>query len=215
MQSVKNAIVFSGGEVNNLMQTASLIPEDAFVVCADSGVYNCEKLKYKANIIVGDFDSSVLEEVKNLTCAENAQIVKLNPIKDDTDTEHCLDILVKEGFTNIYIVGAIGTRMDHTLANVFLMEKYHKQGADIIVVNENNIVHFLTEATLELSKNSMKYVSVVPLEDVTISNNGFKYPLNNETLIRYSSRGISNELSSDKGSITISKGCALIIESID
>lgn len=215
MQPVKNAIVFSGGVVNDLIQTASLIPEDAFVVCADSGVYNCEKLKYKANIIVGDFDSSVLEEVKKLTCAKNAQIIKLNPEKDDTDTEHCLDILVRDGYTKIYLIGGIGSRMDHTLGNVFLMEKYHKLGTDVVVINENNIIHFLSEATIELSKNQMNYVSVIPLEDVEISNKGFKYPLNDEILYRYSSRGISNEISSDKGIITITKGSALIIESID
>ena len=215
MQSVKEAIVFSGGSVDNLKQTASFLPEDAVVICADSGVLNCEKLNFCANVVVGDFDSFDLEKARLSVCAQNAEFIILNPVKDDTDTEFALDKAVEKGCRRIYLLGATGTRLDHSLANIFLMEKYFKQGVEVIIVNENNILHYLNNSELTLKKGPMNYVSVIPLEKVMVSNSGFKYPLCKEYLYRDSSRGISNELVTSTGSITVSGGSALVVESRD
>ena len=215
MQSIINAIVFSGGSYCNPDNVNHILPEDALVVCADSGVLLCEKFKKKANIVVGDFDSADYEAARKLSCAKNAHFIHLNPEKDDTDTEFALNTAIIEGCKTIYLIGGTGTRLDHTLSNIFLMEKCYKAGVDLIIVNDNNIVYYIKDNPRKFKKNNMKYISLIPLEDIDVSNSGFYYPLNNETLHRDSSRGISNELIEEFGIITLKRGCALVVQSKD
>ena len=44
---------------------------------------------------------------------------------------------------------------------------------------------------------------------------GFKYPLNNDTLVFHESWGISNELEAEEGTISYREGKLLLIESRD
>ena len=100
-------------------------------------------------------------------------------------------------------------------ANIFLMEKYIDKDIGIKIISDNNIIHFVKNSSVTLSKSQMKYVSVLPLENVHVSNKGFLYPLDNDLMCRNSSRGISNELIEQNGNISVSGGCALVIESKD
>lgn len=212
---MSKAVVISGGSISDYDIIKNLICDCEFIVCADSGSLHCDKLGLFADVIVGDFDSAAIEYVKSLSCAKKADFVALNPVKDDTDTEFAIDYAVSKGYKYIYIVAGIGTRFDHSLANVFLMEKYYDQGVKVVIINENNTLQLVKNATAYFEKNSRKYVSVLPLETVSVTNFGFKYPLCEEFLYRNSSRGISNELINHQGYITVKNGAAVIAETND
>ena len=215
VQRVSRAVIFAGGSVSDYDALRCHMQDCQFVVCADSGITHCNALGLCADLWVGDFDSSDFEELSALSAANGTHIIRLNPVKDDTDTEHALDCVLERGYRDIVLFGGIGTRLDHSIANVFLMEKALDKGAVLTIVNDKNILHFVRNETIILKRNSMKYVSILPLEDVVVSNFGFMYPLNNEKLYRASSRGISNEIIGNEASITISGGAALVIESVD
>lgn len=209
------AVVFAGGTVSDYTMLPVRIDDADCIICADSGIVHCSLMRLKADVWVGDFDSSDFEEFSKLNAAKNAEIIRLNPMKDDTDTEFALDIAANRGYKEIVLIGGVGTRLDHSLANIFLMEKYFKLGVKLTIVNEHNIFNLSCNSTVTLRRNRMKYVSLLPLETVKVTNSGFLYPLKDEFLYRYSSRGISNEITEEYGSITTSGGCAIIIESVD
>jgi len=212
---VSRAVIFAGGSVLNYDSLRCHIQDFSFVVCADSGINHCNALGICCDLWVGDFDSSNFDELSKLPAANGAHIIKLNPVKDDTDTEYALDCVLERGYKDIVLLGGTGTRLDHSIANIFLMEKALDRGAVLTIVNDKNILHFVKNKSIILKQNNMKYVSILPLEDVVVSNVGFVYPLNNEKLYRASSRGISNEIIENEASITISGGSALVIESVD
>ncbi len=211
----KSALIFSGGNCLSLDVFKKFLPDDLYIICADSGAVFCEKFGLSANLIVGDFDSSEFRNVTSLNCANGAEITKLNPQKDDTDTEFAITCALDRGYKKIFLAGGIGSRMDHTLANVFLMEKCAKYDCEMIVFNENNIMHYVSSDSIKIRKNEFKYISILPLEDAVVSNQGFKYPLNCTLMHRCSSLGISNELNTDTGTITVHSGSVLVIESRD
>ena len=215
MQSIKNVIIFSGGNIENPEIIKNKLPFDAYVICADSGVFSCENFGFNADLIVGDFDSADYNNVVNLKCAKSSEFIKLNPVKDDTDTEYAITLALKFGAANIYLVGGLGTRADHSLANIMLMEKCFKHNCKMTVINENNTLHYIKNSTLIIENTPHKYISVIPLEPAVISNLGFLYSLDREELYRDSSRGISNELIDKKGSITVHSGSVIICESDD
>src|SRR5690606_5818838 len=87
-----------------------------YVICADGGLEKVNKLGLKPDLILGDFDSvnlSVLEKFKNL----NIETVRFPSEKDYTDMELAINHAVNKGFNDIILVGASGTRLDHTVAN--------------------------------------------------------------------------------------------------
>ncbi len=212
---MKRAVVFGGGRITDYTSLCFTHKDGDYIICADSGIIHCEKLGLKADLWVGDFDSCDFDTCKNLSCAKEAVIERLNPVKDMSDTEYALDYAVQNGYDTLILIGGIGSRLDHSLSNLYLTEKYFKMGIKLTVVDESNVINFVRNSSFLAAKSRFKYVSILPLEDCVVSCSGFCYNLSHEKLFRNSTRAISNELSDDAGTITIHDGSAFIIESID
>ena len=212
---MKEAVVFGGGQIRDYTRLPYKPDLNNYIICADSGILHCENLGLKADVWVGDFDSCDFDKCSQLKSVIDAHVIKLNPVKDCSDVEYALDYAVEQGYKSLILMGGVGTRLDHTLSNLHLAEKYFDLGITLTVINENNIIHFLKNNSFSIQKSSFKYVSILPLEDCVVSCNGFFYNLSEETLLRNSTRSISNELKEDSGIITIHNGSAFIIESVD
>lgn len=212
---MKRAVIFAGGTIADYSALPVSITNKDYIICADSGIVHCENMSLSADLWVGDFDSSDFDTYSKLDAACNAKVIRLNRMKDDTDTEYALDCAIERGYTKLVLVAGIGSRFDHSIANALLAEKYFDKGACLTIVNEKNAIRFAKNTSIDVSKGKFRYVSVIPLEDSVISCEGFLYPLCFEVLRRDSTRGISNELTKEKGIVTVHSGCALVVESID
>lgn len=213
---MSRAVVFCGGKIGDYTALPFSFRDDDYVVCADSGIEHCIELGKKVDLWVGDFDSADYSTYAECQLLKNAEIVRLNPQKDDTDTEHALDCVIGRGYDDLVLIGATGgSRFDHSLANVFVLEKYTKHNISLAMIDENNAIHLLKDGVLKIFKTQFKYVSILPLEKSVVSCEGFVYPLNNEVMFRSSTRGMSNELTDTQGTITVHSGCVLVVESKD
>lgn len=191
--------------------------EKDLIIAADSGLLALELFsehkKISPDIIVGDMDS--FEEKNIAKKFPETEFVKFPPEKDDTDTSLAVDIAISRGCEEIYILGGLGGRFDHTLAVAFLAEYISKKGARAVISDGKNRVY------LAERKNTIyagrKYVSLIPLdaEISGVSFKGFKYPLENKNISRQKFCTISNELYESQGLIEVENGTALIIESMD
>ena len=81
-----------------------------FVLCADAGYALAAQAGAKADVVIGDFDSA--------DAPEEGNIIRHPVIKDDTDTMLCIKYALERGWRNFLIVGGVGGRLDHTLANL-------------------------------------------------------------------------------------------------
>ena len=87
------------------------------------------------DIIAGDFDSVDDDSLDEFSSLPDVEMLRLNPVKDDTDTEFVIREAIRRGATSISILGATGTRLDHVLASgqdinvmVFDTELYSNTG---------------------------------------------------------------------------------------
>lgn len=186
-----------------------------YVICADGGLEKVKKLGLIPNVILGDFDSvdtSVLEEYKSL----NIETVTFPSEKDYTDMELAINHAAKIGFKDIILVGATGTRLDHTVANLLLIEEYHKKDINIKILDNNNLIQILNNSMI-IPYRKNHFASIIPLseniEGLTLE--GFKYPLNDVTVKRGSTLCISNEIIENNGVIKFKNGSALVFISRD
>ena len=194
-------VIFCAGEFDGLLED---IPESALIIAADGGLRHTLSLGLTPDVILGDFDS--LGYVP-----EGAQVFPVE--KDDTDTMLACDMAIQRGARRITILGGTGGRIDHSLSNLFLLEKWKVRGIDLVLCDGDNRVRVLLNETALLRADGFRYFSLIALEPATVSVSGCKYPLHNASLIRTEPYAVSNEITDDAAQITVSGGAVLLIES--
>ncbi len=210
------AVVVANGDICNYEYYRDIVSEADFVVCADGAVRHCIALNVLPDLWIGDFDSCSYEELINKhTQLKNVNRITLDTHKDVTDTHAACDIAIARGCNNITIIGAIGTRFDHSISNIHLLEYLHTKGVGACIENEHNTITVF-DSELKLRKKR-KYLSLIPLDSEVVVQNtaGLLYPLENFKLPRQISRGVSNEIIGDNAVVTLEKGVMLAIESND
>lgn len=185
-----------------------------FIIAVDKGLEILDKIAITPTHIIGDFDS-INPEI--LTKYVNIPIYKLNPEKDFTDTHMALELAIELKSTEIYILGAIGSRIDHTIGNIHVMKKALDNNIICKMLDENNEIEIINKSITLMKDKNFKYISLLPLtESVTnITLIGFKYPLKKYLLKIGESIGISNEQIDEMAYIEFDEGLLIVIKSKD
>lgn len=208
-------LIISNGHINNYDNLNKIFKESDFVICADGGIRHLMEIHEKPDIIMGDFDSISKASLDYIE-RESIKIERHPPIKDKTDTELAMDYLIKIGCSEIFFMGATGSRQDHSIANIFLLDYLLNKKIKGRIYDDNNTIHLIDDH-LHLKREIDTFVSIIPISDagINLSISGFFYNLEHIFIAFGSTHGISNEIIEDFGDIKIHKGKALIIESID
>lgn len=179
--------------------------KDAQIIGVDRGALNAINNGIRLDISIGDFDS-VSEDEFNLIKTNSNKIIKLNKIKDETDTNEAIE-LVKD-YDEIIILGGIkGKRIEHFYAN--LLEIINNPR--IKMIDDNSLLEVM-ENNNYIIKPGYKYISIFGINDSVLSLSGFKYNLDNYELSRFSPLGVSNEIINNP-KIDLKSGKLLIIYS--
>ncbi|UVI27663.1 thiamine diphosphokinase [Paenibacillus spongiae] len=207
-------LIFTGGRLGRW--ALDLIRDDDYLIGADSGALFLVRNGRRPNISLGDFDSVTPQQLAEIREA-SLEMQDFDPVdKDFTDTELAFQLAVSKQPDEIVLLGALGTRFDHTLANVHLLRTAHGQGIRMAIMDEHNTIR-VTASKLSLRRSPFPYISLLPLSDVVrgITLDGFQYPLREATLEIGQSLGISNALVGEQGVVSIREGLLLVIESRD
>ena len=188
------------------------------IIAGDRGLEALYQLKIIPNHVVGDFDSVSAEILEFYKKQSQITFHTFNSEKDNTDTDIALQLAIGLKSSRITIMGALGKRMDHALANIHILKDALEANIPCQILDEHNRIYLINkEMTLEKDKVFGKYVSLIPLtstvEGLTLT--GFKYHLNDYTLAIGTSLGISNEIIGDIAHIKMNKGILIVIESRD
>lgn len=206
------AFIYTGGEV--FADGITEFPEKGdLVIAADSGYKTAQRLGVSVQIAVGDFDSASADGL-----GDGVKILPVPAKKDFTDTQMAADVAISEGADHLVIIGGIGGRLDHTLANLGLLEELDGKGIRATLCDGNNRVRFIRSTSELLPRSHYRYFSLLPADDrvrgVTVE--GGIYPLKNATLTRKNSgRTVSNQIQKNCALISVKKGGLFLIESRD
>ena len=212
-----NTLIVTGGEIKkNFLKKHLKINKYDIIIAVDKGLETLDILNINPNYVVGDFDSidkTILRKYENT----QIEIIKLNPEKDLTDTHSAINLAIGLKSKKIIIIGAIGTRLDHTIANIHILKLAIDKGINIKIINETNEITLINNSIKIYKDQNYKYISLIPLtttvENITLK--GFKYPLTKRTLYIGDSLGISNEQLQQEGEIQLEKGILILIRSKD
>lgn len=212
-------VIVSGGYIDDRF-AVDWLKENRYdlLIAADSGMDFLYRNHIIPNVVAGDFDSVDEVSLQRFSDMDSVEILRLNPIKDDTDTEFVIREAIRRDATEITILGATGTRLDHVLGNMHLLGIGLQENVKIQLVDAHNRIRMIKgEMFLQKKEQFGNYVSFLPIDGSAtgVTLEGFKYPLKDAVIPSFSSLGISNEVVEEQAKIIIENGILLMIESRD
>lgn len=157
-------------------QTAETGDQDRAFIGVDLGAKRFLDLNVPIDLAVGDFDSVDAETYARIVATSKA-VEKLEPMKDETDTEHALGSVAQRYPGGTYhLFGMLGGRVDHLLSNLWLIfqDKFQAIMEQIHLVDKDNRIHFLKPGKHTVDRIAgMKYLSFVAMtavKDLTLAN---------------------------------------------
>ncbi len=224
MKYLNRYLILTGGTLTKEFLEDFLKKEKVSkIICIDGALKVAHEAGIEIDYLVGDFDtadSCLVEFYKKQIQEGKIKTVfkEYNPVKDATDTEIGVSLALEEGAEEIILLGATGTRIDHTLANIHLLLKPLSFGVKAYILDCYNKI-YLIDSQIELIKKELygPFVSLLPfggdVREVTLR--GFKYDVTKRDYLLGDSLGVSNELLEEKGQIMLGEGVLAVFETRD
>ena len=209
MQIDNRAVLFTNGQARAGFEI-SLLPGD-FLVAVDGGLRHLKRLGLKPDLLIGDLDSVDAAELAEIVDA-CIKVRRFPPAKDQTDLELALEYALSNAYSQIVIAYPFGDRVDHTLGNLSLLARPDLAGKTLSL-DDGQVEARLLDASASLPTQPGELVSLIPWGEPVegISTKGLEYPLINETLVPWQSRGISNVALANLTEIAFVSGRLLVI----
>lgn len=207
-------VIAVNGTLQDYASVAAQLHPDDYLIGADGGTLHLLAMGRRPDVIVGDLDSLPVDMLNDLM-TQGVRIERHRRDKDQTDLELAIERAIADGATEVILVGALGGRLDQTLANLLILAQ-RVWAVPIRLLEGDQVAEILRgPGTLTLYGKPGATVSLIPLSAAVtgITYCGLRYPLENATLHFGSTRGVSNEFDAPMATISIEDGMALIISS--
>ena len=204
------ACILANGEYRQPERLVRVVQEADMVIAADGGANWLAAQGLLPDVLVGDMDS-VTDEVSAATEVQGGRLVTAPQAKDETDLELALLEAVAMGAQRITVLGALGGRIDHALANVQLLALTALRGRDVRLYDGTSYL-WLADSRTRVQGEPGDLVSLIPLGgDVRgVRTQRLAYPLRGETLFVGPARGTSNVMTGDEATIALEAGTLLV-----
>ncbi len=204
-------VIFANGLVPDPDGIRALLREEDVVFCADGGTRLALVLDVMPQVVIGDLDSIAGADRARIESA-GIPLREYPHDKDETDLELALQYALERKPEALLVVGALGGRLDHTVANMGMLSDSRLEGIDCRLDDGLEQVMLCRRHT-RVDGRADDLVSLIPWGNpVTgVRTEGLRWPLNNETLYPHKTRGVSNEMLAETAEISIAGGLLLII----
>ncbi len=206
-------IIIAAGQPADDEHWARWIRSGDLVIGADGGAAQALARGWTPRVVVGDMDS-LTEANRSRLEGQGCEFIRHPRAKDETDLELALTYAVEQGAEEIVILGALGGRMDHTLANVLLLAlpllrhvtaRIARGGEEVLLLRGGQ--------SIRLDGIKGDRVSLLPVEGDAcgVTTRGLAWPLNGDTLRFGFSRGVSNEMTGEEAWIDLREGSLIVV----
>jgi thiamine pyrophosphokinase len=205
------AIIIANGQIHDGDFCQSQVTPTDLVICVDGGAGNALALGLVPDVVIGDLDS-LDESLRPRLEKKHCQFIAHPARKDETDLELAVKYAAEQGVQEMLILGALGYRLDHALANVLLLALPELRSVKVKILDGRQEVFLIRDET-RIEGQVGDTLSLLPLtEEVTgICTEGLEYPLENGTLYLGPARGVSNVLTAPQARVRVGHGLLLAV----
>lgn len=223
---MNRCVIVGGAPIENYQRIRSYLKEGDFIIYCDSGLKHRDGLKKKPDLIVGDFDSydksllggiSIDLDGRTAHDADSNEVIELCPVKDDTDTAHAVTVALERGFEDFLFIGMTGRRMDHSLANVYMLHRLDELGKNALMADDYSELSIVNREAVVID-DSMPFFSLINITGTArgIDIENAKYPLKDAEIFQtHNDLGVSNEvLEGKQARIRVREGKLLLVRDV-
>ena len=208
-EDMRRCVIIGGAGIERYDIVRARLRDDDYFVFCDSGLRHAEGLGASPDLIVGDFDSHENPHM-------DVETIVLPREKDDTDTFFAAKEMLSHGFEEFLLVGVIGARLDHTLANLSILLMLDTAGKTAKAVDDYSEMEIVSSGPAFI-EDTYSFFSLLNItgeaEGVTIEN--AKYLLENAAIECDYQYAVSNEVLPGKvARVSVAKGRLLLIKVI-
>ena len=204
---MRRCVIVGGADIRAYDFVRSHLRADDFVIYCDSGLKHREGLGAAPDLIVGDFDS---HENPHLP----VETIVLPRAKDDTDSVFAVKEALRRGFEEFLLLGAMGARLDHTLANVGILLMLDAANKRVMAVDDYSEMRIVSREPAHV-QDDCPYFSLLNVFGLArgVTIRGAKFPLEDGEITCEYQYATSNEvLPGQTAEITVKEGRLLLIE---
>ncbi len=204
---MSRCVIVGGAKIARYDRAKAAIRPDDFIIYCDGGLAHMEALGAEPSLIVGDFDSHINPH-------STVETIVLPREKDDTDTVFAVKEAIKRGFTDFLLLGVVGQRLDHTLANVSILLMLDDMGFSGRIIDDYSEMEIISRSPKRV-EGSFKFFSILNISGTArgITETGCKFPLENAEITCDYQYGVSNEVLPGKEAvISVAEGRLLLIK---
>ena len=209
--------IILNGEIKNYDYINTILSNIRYdyIICSDGGANHAYNMNIVPDYIIGDLDSinkNVIDYYKN----KNVNFKKFPIKKDETDTELCIQLSQKLKAKEIDLIGALGGRIDHTIANINLLYYIRKRGIKPKIISEKEEIYIAIDEEVTIDGEIGNTISILPIKNdakgVTLKK--LEYSLENDDIEFSKPLGISNVMTDINCNIKVNEGSIIIIKNI-
>lgn len=177
------------------------------IIAADGGFDRLNRAGIRPHLLIGDMDS-----IRALP--PGIARLRFPAHKDDTDMALAIKAARSMGFERFKLYGALGGRLDHTLANVQLLADLAQTGCQARIIDQDVIICAVHDGTLTLPPiETGRTISVFSWTNLSLGVNlkGLAYPLMNAALTNTKPLGVSNAARGKPMKISVKSGTLMVM----
>ena len=197
------ALILCNGEPPSAALLERYLREADLVVCTDGAFSWAREARVPVDVVLGDMDS-LTEDVGEV------EVISAGPheVQENTDAEKAILYALDRGASRVVLLGATGRRLDHTLANVWLVCRF-RECAEITVADDFGELRVVTgRHRLHLPPGTT--ISLIALTaDAEVVTVGLQWPLSGP--LEPGSRGLSNRVVGDEAVLDVQSGAVALI----
>jgi len=204
---MRRCVIVGGADINNYAFVRERLREDDYIIFCDSGLKHMDALNAKPGLIVGDFDSHDNPRL-------DVETIVLPCEKDDTDTFFAVKEAVKRGFEDFLLIGVVGARLDHSLANLSILLHLDSLGRSGCIIDDYSEMEIVSKEPVSIG-DDYSFFSLMNITGIAkgITVRGAKYPLENAEITCEYQYGVSNEvLKGERAVVSVGEGKLLLIK---
>lgn len=181
-----------------------------FTIAVDGGFRHLQIGGYVPDLAIGDFDSLGFVPTEG-------EVIQHPVHKDKSDLEISLEYAHERKFDRVIVYGALGGRLDHTIAALQTCARFAEMGMGVTLVGEDVAVEILVgPAQCHLAAMKQGTVSVFSATDQSfgVSESGMEYPLHDAVLTNRTTLGLSNEFVGEPVTVSVERGTLYVFHPV-
>lgn len=209
---MSRCVIVGGGECKSPAFARALLKPGDFIIAADRGLLHLQTMGIVPHLAVGDFDSYQGQPTAQAEC------IALPPEKDDTDTLYAARQGLERGYRDFLLLGGMGGRLDHTMANLAVLYFLKRQGCEGKMADAGCTIRMVCEEEAIFERiEGLRFLSVFAFDGdaAGVTLRGVKYPLTEARLTGDFPIGCSNEIIDDFARVCVKQGTVLVMQCAD